>query len=101
MKPIKFKYCNTIYAEKQSEYQEFPALKIESKEGEIISCWKLSFKERIILLFTGKMWLSLMSFNKPLTPSFLSVDRQEMFTTPDDNLTIIKKIKNYFKTLFK
>lgn len=101
MKPIKFKYHNVVYSENQSEYQELPALKMDTTEGEIISCWKLSLKERITILLTGKMWLSLMSFNKPLTPSFLSVDRQEMFITPEDNLTTVEKIKSYFKSFFK
>ena len=96
MKPIKFKYCNVVYAENQPEYQNLPALKLETDNGEIISCWKLSFKERLIILFTGKMWLSLLSFNKPLTPSFLSVNRKEVFTIIDDKLTILAKIKNYF-----
>lgn len=96
MKPIKFKYCNVVYAENQPEYQNLPALKLETDNGEVISCWKLSFKERLIILFTGKMWLSLLSFNKPLTPSFLSVNRKEVFTIIDDKLTILAKIKNYF-----
>ena len=96
MKPIKFKYCNVVYAENQSEYQDLPALKLETDNGEVISCWKLSFKERLIILFTGKMWLSLLSFNKPLTPSFLTVKRKEVFTIIEDKLTILAKIKNYF-----
>ena len=96
MKPIKFKYCNVVYAENQSEYQDLPALKLETDNGEVVSCWKLSFKERLIILFTGKMWLSLLSFNKPLTPSFLSVNRKEVFTIIEDKLTILAKIKNYF-----
>ena len=65
MKPIKFKHQNTIYAEKQSEYQSLPSLKIEGPEGYVVSCWKMSFIERIKVLFTGKIWMSLMSFNKP------------------------------------
>ena len=28
-------------------YQPLPALKIDSPEGEVISCWKMSFKERL------------------------------------------------------
>lgn len=96
MKPIKFKYQNTVYSKNQSEYQELPSLKLDTAEGEVISCWKLSFKERIIVLITGKIWLSLMSFNNPLTPSFLSTKRKEVFTVLNDNLTIKEKIKNYF-----
>lgn len=77
MKPIEFKGQNTVYAKDQPEYQPLPALKAD--DGQVISCWKLSFRERIKILLTGRMWLSLMSFNKPLTPSFMSVNRDEMF----------------------
>ena len=71
MKPVEFKHQNVVFAKDQPEYQPLPALKLDSPEGEVISCWRMSFKERIKVLFTGKVWVSLMSFNKPLTPSFL------------------------------
>ena len=80
MKPIKFKYQNSTYAEDQPEYSPLPTLKIKGEEGYVVSCWSLSFKERIKVLFTGKVWLSLMTFNKPLTPSFMSVDRDDVFS---------------------
>ncbi|MEN6566771.1 MAG: hypothetical protein ABFC57_10760 [Veillonellales bacterium] len=80
MKPIKFKHQNIIFAENQPEYQPLPALKINSEQGEVISCWGLSIKERLIILFTGRVWVSLMSFNKPLTPSYLSVKRKDVYS---------------------
>ncbi len=79
MKPISFKHQNTVFAKDQPEYMPLPALKLDTPEGEVISCWSLSFRERLILLITGRVWLSLMSFNKPLTPSFLAVKRSEVF----------------------
>lgn len=84
MKPIQFKHQNTIIAKNQPEYLQLPALILDTPEGEIISCWHLSFKERCKLLFTGRVWLSLMSFNEPLTPSFLSVNRKDVYSHPDD-----------------
>jgi hypothetical protein len=39
MKPIKFKHQNITFAEDQP----LPVLKIETKNGEVISCWKISF----------------------------------------------------------
>ena len=80
MKPIKFKHQNIIFAENQPEYQPLPALKINSEQGEVISCWGLSIKERLIILFTGRVWVSLMSFNKPLIPSYLSVKRKDVYS---------------------
>jgi len=80
MKPIKFKEQNCTYAENQKEYQPLPALKIKGKEGFVVSCWKMTLWERIRVLFTGKIWLSLMSFNKTLTPSLLSAKKEDLFT---------------------
>ena len=53
MKPIEFKHQNIVFAKDQPEYQPLPALKFESSNGEVVSCWKLSFKERIKIVFTG------------------------------------------------
>jgi len=77
MKPINFKGANTLFAKNQSKYKPLPALTIEGKEGYVISCWRLSFKERLKVLFFGRVWLRLMSFNKPLTPSFMSTSKTD------------------------
>lgn len=95
MKPIKFKHQNVTYAENQPEYLPLPALKFE--DGTVISCWKMSLSDRIRVLFSGKVWLSLSSFNTPLTPSMLAADRKELYTHVDDNKTFFKKIKRWFK----
>lgn len=50
MKPIKFKEHNVVYAENQPEYQPLPAFRNDSHQGEVVSCWQLSFKERIKFL---------------------------------------------------
>ena len=66
MKPIKFPDMNCTYAENQPKYQPLPAHK--TKDGEVISCWSFSWKERIQLLCTGRIWLSILTFNHPLQP---------------------------------
>lgn len=98
MKPVKFKHQSIVFAENQPEYQPLPALRLDGPEGNVISCWKLSFKERIRVLFFGRVWLNLMSFNQPLTPSRLATDRKEMFSHTDDNLPIYNKLKRYLKS---
>jgi hypothetical protein len=84
MKPIEFKHQNVIIAKDQPEYMPLPALRIDSIQGEVVSCWKMGFKERIKVLFSGRVWLSIMSFNKPLSPSFMSVNRKDIYSHPDD-----------------
>uniref|UniRef100_A0A6M3L257 Uncharacterized protein n=1 Tax=viral metagenome TaxID=1070528 RepID=A0A6M3L257_9ZZZZ len=73
MKIVKFEGHNVIYAKDQPEYQPLPVLKFE--DGKVISCWKLSFIEKIKVLFTGKIWLSVLTFNHPLQPLLLEVKR--------------------------
>ena len=78
MKPIKFKEQNCTYAENQPEYLPLPAFKSDKPDGQVISCWSLSFSERIRILFTGKLWVSLMMFHKPLTPSFFTTKKSDL-----------------------
>ena len=86
MKAKNFKYQTSIYAKDQPEYLPLPAIKIEGSEGYVVFCMGLSFWERIRILFLGEVWVSLMTFNKPLTPSFLSTKRKECFSHPDDDI---------------
>ncbi len=92
MRPTTFKHQNTIFAKDQPQYQQLPALLLEGPEGHVISCWKLSLKERIQVLLFGRIWSSLMTFNKPLTPSYLTVNRKEVYSHPDDSIAWYKKL---------
>lgn len=80
MKPIHFKESNIVFAKDQPEYQQLPAFinRSEGNNGEVVSCWQLSFKEIIKVLFTGKVYVSLMTFNKPLTPTYITVNKEEV-----------------------
>lgn len=80
MKAIEFKEANIVFAKDQPDYLPLPAFKNHSPEGEVVFCQRLSFPERIKILFTGKLWVSLMTFNKPLTPSFFSVNKSDVLT---------------------
>jgi hypothetical protein len=81
MKPIEFPEANIVFAKDQPEYQPLPTFKNESPQGEVISCWKLSGKERWRIFFTGKLWVQLLSFNKPLTPSYFTTIKKEVIQT--------------------
>jgi len=92
MKAVKFKYQNIVFAEDQPEYEPLPALKIDNQTGDVVSCWRLSFKERLRVLFLGRVWLNLMTYNKPLTPSYMSVNRKDIFSHPNDDIVWWKKL---------
>lgn len=66
MIPIAFKEHNVIIAKDQRQYKQLPAH--SSKDGKVVTCWKLSFTEWWKFLFTGKMWLTVLTFNNPLQP---------------------------------
>lgn len=72
MKPIKFKESNFTFAQNQSQYLPLPAWRKD--DGTVISCWQLSWKERFKLFINGRIWLKMLTFNKPLQPQRLSVD---------------------------
>lgn len=81
MKPIPFKEQNMVIAKDQPEYVPLPAFKANTPEGQVVSCWQLSFGERLRILFTGKLWVCLLTFNKPLTPSFFTTKKSEVLQT--------------------
>lgn len=85
MKPIKFKGSNVVYGERQKEYFPLPGfIDHQSKEGIFVSCWKLSFWERIRALFTGKIWVSKWTFHGALQPTLLTTKMTDVLTYPED-----------------
>lgn len=73
MKAIDFPESNSVYAKNQPEYLELPSYK--TSDGIVTSCYTLTWKERLQVLFGAKIWLSLMTFNKPLQPQRLYVSK--------------------------
>jgi hypothetical protein len=78
MKPIKFPEHNVVFAKNQPQYQPLPVLKYSSPEGDVVSCWALSWKERFRILFSGRIWLCLMTFNDPLQPIYMTTKKAEV-----------------------
>lgn len=65
MRPIKFPEMTQTWAENQPPYLPLPA---HVNERETISLWRLSFGERVRLLFSGRLWLRQCNFGAPLQP---------------------------------
>lgn len=65
MKPISFKQANHVWAKDQKPYLPLPAF-VSDKES--ISCYRLSFYERLRVLIVGRMWLRQLNFGQPLQP---------------------------------
>ena len=59
-----------IYAKDQKEYLPLPAVNIQYPDGSlsVLSRWKLSWKERFRIFFSGSLWLEQLTFGQPLQP---------------------------------
>ena len=77
MKNIKFKECNKIIAKYQREYKSLHAFVDETVS---ITCYKLSFIDRIRALFLGRLWLGQINFDKPLQPQLPSFKKEDLLT---------------------
>jgi hypothetical protein len=72
MELIPFAGQNVVFAENQPEYLPMPAHRIlRSPEGEIVCCWKLTWRERWQVLTGGRVWHRIMTFGQPLQPQLL------------------------------
>lgn len=81
MRPIDFKEKNVDIAKDQEEYITLPAYHTKNEQGEVIFCMGASFWERAVFLFTGKLWCSLWTFNKPLQPSRFGVFKSDFLNS--------------------
>lgn len=62
-----------VFAKDQPEYLPLPASR--TPEGEVVTCWKMDWKARLKVLFGGKIYITMLTFNKPLTPFHVTVDK--------------------------
>lgn len=86
MKPTEFKEKNTVFGEGQKEYLPLPVYLDDGPYGHVVSYWKLSIKERFLVLLYGRVWLSQMCFHKPLQPQLVAADKYEIFNKPEGAL---------------
>jgi len=66
MKPVKFPECTHVLAKDQKEYLPLPVHR--QRDGLVVSCWRLTWWERVKLLATGRLWLMTLTYNAPLQP---------------------------------
>jgi hypothetical protein len=76
---IEFPEQTVVFAKEQPEYRPLPAYRFQhDPTGSIVCCWKLNWRDRIKVLFTGKIWHHILTFNQPLQPQLLVIDKPEM-----------------------
>lgn len=77
MKPTNFRESN-------GKHQNIPTLRFRTPKGETISCWQASLWERIIFLFTGRIWLAVISNNQPMPKNYFTVRKKELIRRRKD-----------------
>ena len=66
----------TVYAKDQPEYMPLPVHKMA--DGTVLSRWRCSWRERLRILLTGDVYLWQLTFNAPLQPIMLEVERPKI-----------------------
>ena len=71
MKVIEFKEQTIIIAKDQPEYLPLPAYQFNDFDGRIAFRWKMTWKERLTVLFTGTLWHQVFTYGRSLQPQML------------------------------
>lgn len=77
MKAIEFEEQNVVFAKDQPQYKPLPAFRTE--EGIVVTCWEPTEEEILKLIETRKIYLSQMTFNDPLQPILMAIEKSEIF----------------------
>ena len=81
MKTTQFPEQTTTFAKDQKQYNELPAHKRpDDIQGCVTCCWKLTWRERLTVLFRGTIWHQVLTFNFPLQPQRLTTEKPDMDT---------------------
>lgn len=75
---VEFPEQTVIYAKDQPQYRPLPAHQVGDADGSIICCWRLTWRERLAVLFTGTIWHRILTFHGPLQPQLLTVEKPQM-----------------------
>lgn len=76
---VEFPEQNVIFAKDQPQYRPLPAwCERTGIEGRVVCCWRLTWRDRLRVLFTGTIWHHVLTFNQPLQPQLLSGTKPRM-----------------------
>jgi len=75
--PVLKGVAEVVMGKDQPEYLPLPAIKSKEK-GIVTTKWKLSWKERLNILFVGSVYLQVWTFGKRLQPVRLFVEKPEI-----------------------
>ena len=64
-----------VYAADQPQYNPLPVWK--KPQGQVVSRWRLTWRERIAALLGRPLYIEVLTFNQPLQPVFLTFSEDE------------------------
>jgi hypothetical protein len=73
-------FRSVIFAKDQPEYLQLPAL---TNGHQVETQWKFSWRDRLRILWSGRVWLTFLTFGKPLQPSRLAAFRDPPDEDPE------------------
>lgn len=66
---------HVVYAADQPEYQPLPVWK--KPQGEVVSRWRLTWRERLAILLGRDLYLEVLTFGRPLQPLYPTLSEAE------------------------
>lgn len=71
--PVLAGCAEIVIAENQPPYDPIRAVVVDP--ATILTRWKLSWRERLVVLFSGNVYLYVMTFGKPLQPLAMQAEK--------------------------
>ena len=101
MKARKFKEANVVFAKEDSTYGPIPAYMDKSPAGnyDVVLCYGLSFWEKLMVLFTGRIWITFTTYDGNLNPIWLTTVKKQLLTSRKQRRDQEKKIKKVKRKL--
>jgi len=82
---IEFPEQTVVIAKNQPEYLPLPAHRFANDpQGRIAFCWRMTWRERLRVLWTGILWHEVLTFDRPLQPQRLSTDKPDMLAREEE-----------------
>lgn len=79
MNLIEFPEQTVVIAKDQPEYLPLPAHRFAGDpQGRIACCWRMTWRERLRVLWTGLVWHEVLTFGGALQPQRLSTEKPDM-----------------------
>jgi hypothetical protein len=72
--PLPIGWTRAVYAE-DTPYRPLPVLICETRDRPVVSCWQLTWWERLYVLWTGQFYLTQLTFGDSLQPQLPEVAR--------------------------